>query len=534
MDLSSFKVLVVGAGGIGCELLYSLAKTGFVNIEAVDKDTIELSNLNRQFLFRTTDISKAKVETAKKTLMDWFPSLNMVAHHSDITASSFSVNFYKKFDIVINALDNQEARRHVNRMCFFAKVPLVDGGTGGYLGQATPIIWGNTECYDCVSHAIPDTYPVCTIRNNPSKLVHCIVWAKNVFNELFGIPDEINHTGINTLGDWFNKSDGHVSSLLTKVFVEDIELLQKLTQMWEKKKPPITLSAEWIDSAIEDEVNEQLISTLSLNTTVFKPETWVSIFKITFKMLVEKNAISSLIFDKDDDVSMAFIAAASNIRAFLFGIENASCFKIKDIAGNIVPAIATTNDIVASLCVIEAVKILNGKNDPKEVYLTRKPLSKKIISPMKRPKPNPNCCVCSPTPIVHLACKTDVLLVGQFKTEVMEKRFGISGADVSVDGPSASIIISFDESETIDNLGRTLSYFGIGIGSILNVFEFSTSRNIKFIFDTDSCPDEKLFLVIDSESSDSTLAQKEDIDEPIEPPIAPKKRKMPALENHSE
>lgn len=96
-----------------------------------------------------------------------------------------------------------DARRHVNKLCQAANVPLVESGTAGYLGQATPIVHvrctlqrkadhqDKTECYDCVYKPAPKSFPVCTIRSTPSEPIHCIVWGKSyLFGKLFGEDDE--------------------------------------------------------------------------------------------------------------------------------------------------------------------------------------------------------------------------------------------------------------------------------------------------------------------------------------------------------
>jgi ubiquitin-like 1-activating enzyme E1 B len=111
-------------------------------------------------------------------------------------SDDFGVDFFKKFSFVLSALDNKglfffinirlfliyiAARSHVNRLCLVAEVPLIESGSSGYLGQVSVILKRKTECYDCVPKAAQKTYPSCTIRNTPTELVHCVVWAKSLF-----------------------------------------------------------------------------------------------------------------------------------------------------------------------------------------------------------------------------------------------------------------------------------------------------------------------------------------------------------------
>uniref|UniRef100_A0A915KUG7 THIF-type NAD/FAD binding fold domain-containing protein n=1 Tax=Romanomermis culicivorax TaxID=13658 RepID=A0A915KUG7_ROMCU len=159
----------------------------------VDLDTIEFSNLNRQFLFRREHVGKPKAQVASETVKAFGPpDLEVQWHHKNITDPEFDVNFYKQFDFVLNALDNRAARNHVNRLCLATDIYLIESGSAGYLGQTTVIKKGVTECYECQAKAPPKSYPACTIRNTPSEPIHCIVWAKHLFNQLFGEidPDE--------------------------------------------------------------------------------------------------------------------------------------------------------------------------------------------------------------------------------------------------------------------------------------------------------------------------------------------------------
>ena len=181
------KVLAVGAGGIGCELLKTLVLSGFEDITLIDLDTIEISNLNRQFLFRKRHVGQSKAEIAKEAALKIAPHAKINAFHGNVKDDTFDVGFFKPFSIVLNGLDNLDARRHVNRMALAAKVPLVESGTAGYKGQVTVHRGGETECFECQPKPVPKKYPVCTIRNTPDKPIHCIVWAKDLlFPRLFG------------------------------------------------------------------------------------------------------------------------------------------------------------------------------------------------------------------------------------------------------------------------------------------------------------------------------------------------------------
>lgn len=194
-------LLVVGAGGIGCELLKVLVLTGFRSIHVLDLDTVDATNLNRQFLFTAENVGQPKSVTARAEVMRWFAANSacpartariaaaaprMVALHDNITAPKFDEDFFAQFAVVLSALDNVAARQHVNRMCARAGVGLIESGTMGYNGQVQPIVHGRYECYDCwPKPAQRRSFAVCTIHARPTAMVHCVHFAKELYETLF-------------------------------------------------------------------------------------------------------------------------------------------------------------------------------------------------------------------------------------------------------------------------------------------------------------------------------------------------------------
>ena len=158
------KVLVVGAGGIGCELVKCLSMTGFSNLSVIDLDTIDISNLNRQFLFRRHHVDMPKSRTLKESICAQNPKIAIDDYIGRIQEDRFGYTFFSQFDLVINALDNDEARNFVNSMCFNLNVPLVEAGTNGYEATCVAIKKGLTQCYQCADRIKEKSFPVCTIR----------------------------------------------------------------------------------------------------------------------------------------------------------------------------------------------------------------------------------------------------------------------------------------------------------------------------------------------------------------------------------
>jgi ubiquitin-like 1-activating enzyme E1 B len=118
-------------------------------------------------------------QVAKDAAHKFNPTVKLEAHHANIKDAQFNLDWFKGFTMVFNALDNLDARRHVNKMCLAADVPLIESGTTGFNGQVQVIKKGLTACYDCTPKETPKSFPVCTIRSTPSQPIHCIVWGKS-------------------------------------------------------------------------------------------------------------------------------------------------------------------------------------------------------------------------------------------------------------------------------------------------------------------------------------------------------------------
>ncbi|KAI9343740.1 hypothetical protein DFJ73DRAFT_841197 [Zopfochytrium polystomum] len=179
------KVLVIGAGGLGCELLKDLALMGFKEIHVIDMDTIDVSNLNRQFLFRYKDIGKSKAVVAAEFVMKRVPGVKVIPFFGKIQDKD--EEYYSQFSIIICGLDSVEARRWINATVVgmydpedpSTMKPIVDGGTEGFKGQSRIIIPRMTACYECSldMQTKAKTFPICTIANTPRLPEHCIEWA---------------------------------------------------------------------------------------------------------------------------------------------------------------------------------------------------------------------------------------------------------------------------------------------------------------------------------------------------------------------
>ncbi|KAL9622553.1 MAG: hypothetical protein Q9160_003050 [Pyrenula sp. 1 TL-2023] len=505
-QIKQARVLLIGAGGIGCELLKNLVTTGFGEIHIIDLDTIDLSNLNRQFLFRHEHIKKPKAlvsasedggrpklnryKVARDVASTFNPGVKLEAHHADVRHSRFNVEWFQQFRLVFNALDNLAARRHVNKMCLAADIVLIESGTTGFDGQVQPIKKGMTACYDCSEKEVPKTYPVCTIRSTPSQPIHCIVWAKSyLLPELFGVSED-QEAIFDHSEDSENKqeienlkreaqalksiresmtSDSFPLNVFNKVFKDDIERLKSMEDMWKSRKPPQALDYKDLQaqaSAIETTIpaNDQKVWQVVENFAVFKDSLrrLSERFQLLKATAVDDSSMSIITFDKDDNDTLDFVTAGANLRSAVFGIESKSKFDVKEMAGNIIPAIATTNAMTAALCVFQAMKLMREEYARAKMLFLSQSEARTINSEMLSP-PNPNCGVCN--------VASSRLLVDMKRATLNDLVDGILrsqlnyGEEISV---SNEVGILYDP-DLEDNLDKKLSDLGIQDESFLTI-----------------------------------------------------------------
>lgn len=605
----SSRILLVGSGGIGCELLKNLALSGFRNVEIIDLDTIDVSNLNRQFLFRARHVGMPKCVVASEAALGMVPPLdgttaNYTPHHGNVCDNSqFNVPYLQRFNLVLNALDNITARRRVNRLCLASSIPLIEAGTAGYLGQVTVIDKpSGTECYECQAKATQKVYPICTIRSTPSAPVHCIVWGKELYKLCFGgkveesmlfedeeslradresgeegesgktdnekstasgkyidggdvttttttgggggekstYMDQINNLRsllrVNT--DVPQSTDNNATDetnlrsaaeqALTALFVTEINKQIGMDRYKTADKVPSPLSSDDLQKCTDESITPPTERADYKPTQIWTPADCLSELTACFIQAAGSSMPPLAEFDKDDEMAMRFVTAASNLRSYVFQIDPIqSLYSAKGIAGNIIPAIATTNAIVAGLQVLQAFHILKCQMEKKNGDLSEEEATKMIkkvcrytyclrdktrkgyyLQPTTLPDPNPNCFVCR-NAIISLTMNTHEWTLDMLISRVIKKELGFSEPTILVGGD-----IVYEEGEDIDpseyapNLSKKLVNLpagGVAHGSVIRIEDFTQDLEVEA-----SVSHKEEWFIVDEETKESKVDDREE------------------------
>lgn len=161
--LKNARVLVIGAGGLGCPALLYLAASGVGRIEILDADRVDVSNLQRQVLFSTEDTGQLKVDAAARRLRALNPLIAIVPRAERFTPTN-ALELVRDCDLVLDGSDNFATRYLVNDACVIADKPFIYGAINGFEGQASVFNWQGGPTYRCLfpEPAEPATMPNCT------------------------------------------------------------------------------------------------------------------------------------------------------------------------------------------------------------------------------------------------------------------------------------------------------------------------------------------------------------------------------------
>ncbi|KAI8450963.1 hypothetical protein BY996DRAFT_4586669 [Phakopsora pachyrhizi] len=330
--IANYRQFLVGAGAIGCEMLKNWSMMGLATgkngkISVTDMDSIEKSNLNRQFLFRPRDLGSFKSEAAPRAVIEMNPDLqNKIVSYQeavgDRTEQIFGDDFFGDLDCVTNALDNVLARQYMDRRCVYYEKPLLESGTLGTKANVQVVLPHLTESYSSSQDPPEKEAPMCTVKSFPNIIEHTIQWAKERFSDYFTKPVE-------TVNQFLNLPN----------FVETLrqggnptEQLKQINEYLVENRPNnFADCVRWARLKFEQEFNNEIRQLLySLPRDLLTKEGvpfWSG----------PKRAPEPIEFNPSDPQHLSFLIAAANLHAFNYGIKgDRDSENIKKISGSVI------------------------------------------------------------------------------------------------------------------------------------------------------------------------------------------------------
>lgn len=314
--VQNLKVFLVGSGAIGCEMLKNWAMMGLGSgpdgkIIVTDMDSIEKSNLNRQFLFRPKDVGKNKSEVAKLAVEVMNPDLKgkieaLLDKVGTETEHVFDNKFWNSLDLVTNALDNIDARTYVDRRCIFYKKPLLESGTLGTKGNTQVVIPNLTESYSSSQDPPEKSIPLCTLRSFPNKIDHTIAWAKSLFQGYFNEnPESAN---------LYLSQPNYVEQTLKQN--PDIKgTLESIAEYLNKRPYNFEDCIKWARTQFEIKFNHDILQLLYNFPKDAKTSNGGNFWS------GPKRAPEPLVFDINNKNHMDFIIGGANLLASVYGLK---------------------------------------------------------------------------------------------------------------------------------------------------------------------------------------------------------------------
>jgi molybdopterin/thiamine biosynthesis adenylyltransferase len=147
--LKKAKVFIAGCGGLGSPICLYLAAAGVGTLRIIDRDTVDISNLNRQILHWDKDFLKAKVESANDKLTQMNPYIKIEALRETVDESNI-FELTDGFDLIVDAMDNLPTRYLLNRAAIKHNIPFIHGAVRGLEGRVMTVIPGETACLRCI------------------------------------------------------------------------------------------------------------------------------------------------------------------------------------------------------------------------------------------------------------------------------------------------------------------------------------------------------------------------------------------------
>lgn len=259
-------------------------------------------------------------------------------------------------------------------------------------------------------------------------------------------------------------SDDLAYKIFDKVFKTDINRLLGMEDMWKTRKAPHVL--EFMGLSAKAQVIESSVAQQDLviwseveNFKVFCD----SLERLSARCQKASNS-KALVFDKDDEDILDFIASSANLRSIVFGLEIRSKFDIKQMAGNIIPAIATTNAMTAALCVLQAFKVMREELGRARMIFLERSVARVINSDTLKP-PNPECTVCGVIQSRLIIDSTRATL-NDLVEDVLRKQLGY-GEEFTVNNEVGTLY----DPELDDNLSKKLSELNVKADSFLLVID---------------------------------------------------------------
>eukprot|EP00252_Welwitschia_mirabilis_P014821 TRINITY_DN32861_c0_g1_i1.p1 TRINITY_DN32861_c0_g1~~TRINITY_DN32861_c0_g1_i1.p1 ORF type:complete len:1053 (+),score=251.74 TRINITY_DN32861_c0_g1_i1:370-3528(+) len=314
--LENARLFVVGAGALGCELLKNLALMGAScgksgKLTVTDDDVIEKSNLSRQFLFRDWNIGQAKSTVAAGAASSINANLKVEALQTRVspdTENVFDDAFWEGLDVVLNALDNVNARLYVDSRCVYFQKPLLESGTLGTKCNTQMVIPHMTENYGASRDPPEKQAPMCTVHSFPHNIDHCLTWARSEFEGLLEkSPAEANA--------FLSKPNEYKAAMKSAGDAQARNLLERVVEcLVTERCNTFEDCVAWARKKFEDYFSnrvKQLTYTFPEDATTSGGTPFWSAPK-RFPKPIE--------FSTSDPSHMSLLAAASILRATMYGI----------------------------------------------------------------------------------------------------------------------------------------------------------------------------------------------------------------------